>query len=303
MPIDTESFNTFSVAKVTGAFGGDAFLVIVGHTTFLVETGYAFSANELLVKLQAALGGRALDYILITHSHFDHAGGTPAIKQVYPDAQVVSSEIAAQIFQKPTAHSTMRELDKKAAMIWGKEQLPDLFASLKTDIAVSDGYILRTGDVTVRVIAMPGHTRCCLGYYFEEIDLLVTTETSGVYIFGKFYPTYVISYKQSLAAIEKIEEISPAYILSPHYGVIKGDEAKRYAGNARITAQESAQFILTRHNEGKSEDEILEDYTDRYYNRDLKDTGIQSEEAFLINSKVMITRVIEECGGKVCQLR
>jgi glyoxylase-like metal-dependent hydrolase (beta-lactamase superfamily II) len=294
LTLHTKSYISFDVVPVTGSPGGEAFLVRTAQSAFLVEAGFAFNADVLIPKVKDALGARDLDYILLTHSHYDHAGGVPAVKRVYPDAGVVSSEIAARVFRKESAQRTMRDLDRAAAALWNREPHEDLFPTLRADVVVADGDVIETSDMHVRVIATPGHTRCCLSYYFEEADLLALSESTGVLMHSGYVPTFIVSYRQSLEAIEKITALQPAHLLSPHYGLVSGDEALNYAAQARKAADDCAEFVLTRYRAGIPQDEIFADYTEHYYHIDLRESGLQPENAFLISAEAMIPRLIRE---------
>jgi glyoxylase-like metal-dependent hydrolase (beta-lactamase superfamily II) len=294
LSLNTKTLIPFDVVPVSGTTGGEAFLVITEKSAFLVEAGFAFSAGKLIENLQTRLGGRRLDYILLTHSHYDHAGGASAVKRAYPDAIVVSSRHAAWVFQREHARQKMRELDQSAAAFYGLPHLEDMFPLLKTDLCVDDGDVIETEDVHVRVIASPGHTRCSVSYYFEEFDLLAASESSGVLIHGINKSSYIVSYRQTQQTIDGIDDLAPAYLISPHHGLVSGTEAEAYAGKAREAAAESAGFILSCYREGKSSDEIIAAYTEKYYNLDLLKSGLQPEYAFMINTTAMIPRLIRE---------
>ena len=48
------------------------------------------------------------NYILLSHSHYDHAGGVPYVKESWPEARVVAGEHAAAVFAKASARQKMR---------------------------------------------------------------------------------------------------------------------------------------------------------------------------------------------------
>jgi glyoxylase-like metal-dependent hydrolase (beta-lactamase superfamily II) len=54
---------------------------------FLVDPGPT-STVELLIDTLRKIGVRKLDYILLTHIHIDHAGGTKEVLDAFPDARV-----------------------------------------------------------------------------------------------------------------------------------------------------------------------------------------------------------------------
>ena len=54
-------------------FPGDcAFLLDDGKTAVLYDTGFAFTGSRIAENIRKVLGERQLDYILLTHSHYDH---------------------------------------------------------------------------------------------------------------------------------------------------------------------------------------------------------------------------------------
>ena len=85
---------------------------------------------------------RKLDYIFLTHSHYDHAAGSPYVLEYFPDAKVVAGEYASKIFAKPTAKSVMRDLDKKIAAQNGVYEYEDLIDNLKV-IVTTKGHFLK----------------------------------------------------------------------------------------------------------------------------------------------------------------
>jgi glyoxylase-like metal-dependent hydrolase (beta-lactamase superfamily II) len=65
----------------TGPTGNNTYL-LMGATPALVDAGVG--SPEHLAAIAAALGGTALDRVLLTHNHPDHAGGLPAIASRWP---------------------------------------------------------------------------------------------------------------------------------------------------------------------------------------------------------------------------
>ena len=164
----------FSVHNVGCVSGGEAFLILTeGGRTALVDTGFSFTAKGTVRKIRALLGRRKLDYILLTHSHYDHVSGTVACKRVWPDAVVVSAEHAADVFEKPNAIKTMCRLNRAAAASFKKSQLfRNRLKGLHTDRRVKEGDVISLrgrGKGCVR--ALGGRSK--KDRLFVEADLLL----------------------------------------------------------------------------------------------------------------------------------
>ena len=151
--------------------GDSAFLLDDGKTAILYDTGFGFTGFGVADNIKKHLGERPLDYIFLTHSHYDHALGSAYILRRYPDAKVVAGEYAAKIFAKPTAKAVMWDLDRKFATKCGACDYENLADELRVDIAVSDGDEISAGDMTFRVLNLPGHTKCSVGYYLAAEQL------------------------------------------------------------------------------------------------------------------------------------
>ena len=62
--------------------GDAAFLIDDGKTSILYDTGFGFTGFAIADKVKAVLGDRKLDYIFLSHSHYDHALGAPYVVKV-----------------------------------------------------------------------------------------------------------------------------------------------------------------------------------------------------------------------------
>jgi glyoxylase-like metal-dependent hydrolase (beta-lactamase superfamily II) len=149
----------FEVLDVTGVLGGEAFLVLSEDDAVLVDTGFMFGARNMIEKIEHALGGRALTYILLTHSHYDHANGVTALLDAFPGAKVVGSAHTARTLGNERIFSGMIELDRNVARSRGVEDLPSPIRSLTVDLVVSEGDVLNTTDMKILVLDTPGHTK------------------------------------------------------------------------------------------------------------------------------------------------
>ena len=65
-----------TITDVRAVAGDSAFLIDDGETAVLCDTGFGFTGYSVADNIQRILGDRPLDYILLTHSHYDHALGS-----------------------------------------------------------------------------------------------------------------------------------------------------------------------------------------------------------------------------------
>ena len=273
--------------------GDSGFLIDDGKTSILYDSGFAFTGYGLAENIKKALGERELDYIFLTHSHYDHAAGSAYVKKIFPNAKVVAGQYAAKIFAKDSAKAVMRDLDSKFARRCGVEEYEDLIDDLGVDISVFDGDVICGGDMTFEVIHLPGHTRCSVGYYCKEKKLLLSPETLGVYG-GKniVVPAYLVGYTMSMESIAKAKNLDIEYILTPHFGILGKEETNTFLENAERTYKTVAEEISQMIKSGSTDDEILEYVSNKFYNEYTK--TIYPQDAMELNTRIMIDLIKRE---------
>lgn len=275
------------ITDVRAVPGDAAFLVDNGDVAILYDTGFAFTGTRVAETVKKILGDRPLDYIFLTHSHYDHAAGTPYIKRAYPAACVIAGEYAARIFAKSTARALMRDLDAKAAKGTGMTEYEDLFDLLSVDRTVTDGERIETGRDVYEVLSLPGHTKCSVGYYCAETGLLLSSETLGVFN-GKddVVPSYLVGYGMTMESLARVESLRPRAMLLPHLGLIEGETVARYLSRARARATEVADTVCEMLREEKSPTEIADWFENTFYHGYVRE--IYPIDAMRLNTSIMI---------------
>lgn len=282
-----------AITDVRVQTGDSAFLIDDGKTAILYDTGFGFTGEGVARNVQKALGNRPLDYIFLTHSHYDHVLGTPHVLRRYPAAKVVAGEYVKTIFHKPTAREKMRDLDRKFARTCGIEAYDDLSDEIKVDIAVKDGDVIACGDMNFRVVALPGHTKCSIGFYLEACGLLLSTETLGVYFGNDTYmPSYLVGYQMTMDSFEKAKSLAIGRILVPHYGLIEGEEAKGFLEKSEQASRAFAAALTEIFAAGGSDEDALDYCREHIYLEHVRPT--YPIDAFLLNSSIMIELIRKE---------
>ncbi len=273
--------------------GDSAFLVDDGKTAVLYDTGFAFTGNNVANNIKRILGERPLDYIFLTHSHYDHAAGSPYICRMWKNAKVVAGEYAAKVFSKASAKTLMRELDRKCALACGVSEYEDLIDELHADITVCDGDVIRAGDMEFVAVALPGHTRCSFGFYLPRHKLLLGSETTGVFnAKDDVVPSYLVGYEMTVKSIEKVEALEVENILLPHFGLVDKQTTHFYLSRAKSSAVETASEIAGLIKKGAEEKDIVSFMAHKFYHGYMK--TIYPIDAFELNTSIMISLIKKE---------
>ncbi len=276
--------------RVTG--GDSSFLVYNDTVSILYDTGFGFNGDKLTRNIEEVLGERDLDYIFLTHSHYDHCLGTPYVKKRYPNAQVVAGEYTASVFNRPNAIAKMAELDHAHAKTCGIEEYEFLGDSLKVDIVVKDGDVVDAKGKAFRVIATPGHTKCCISFYQEDEGLFLSTETLGIYSREGVLPIILVSYEDAFRSIDRLIEIAPKKILVPHLGVLEGEDRDIYLKRVKDDCIRARDFVIEEYRQGKSRDEVVKAFVHGYLRPYLGE--IYPLAAAYLNTSIMVDLIKRE---------
>ena len=282
-----------TITDVRAVPGDSGFLLDNGTTSVLFDSGFAFTGNRITENIRRVLGDRPLDYILLTHSHYDHVLATPYIFRAYPRAKVVAASHAAEVFKRPSAKVVMRRLNENAAQIQQMTNAEDLIDQLNADIEVEDGDVISCGDLRFTVIALPGHTRDSVGYYLHDHKLLVSTETLGVYFGGGVHlPSFLVGYELTLDSFRRARQLDVEQALLPHYGVVDRATMQSFLDQSEAVTKETAGTILKLLQAGCSCEEVLQHLTELHYSRTVVPT--YPSAAFRLNTGIMIGQIQKE---------
>ncbi|MBR3988899.1 MAG: MBL fold metallo-hydrolase [Clostridia bacterium] len=281
------------ITDVRAVKGDSAFLIDDGKTSILYDSGFGFTGFQVADNIKSELKGRSLDYIFLTHSHYDHALGSAYVLNRFKDAKIVAGEYAVKIFSKPTAKALMRDLDRKFAIKNGVSDYEDLTDNLTVHIAVKDGDIIKAGDMEFTALNLTGHTRCSVGYYLKSEKLLLSTESLGVYTEdGEVVPSYLVGYQMVIDSIKRVQSLDVEKILIPHYGVIVGAEAKAYLDKALENASQTAKEIVRILKSGGGKDDAVDYFVAKYYKGKVKE--IYPYDAMMLNTSITVNLIEKE---------
>jgi len=289
--------NPLTVTDVRVHPGDSAFLLDDGTTSILYDSGFGFTGFGVADNICRQLGDRKLDYIFLTHSHYDHALGSACITQRYPNVKAAAGQYAADVFSRPGALKVMAELDEKIARRCGAEEYTFPGEGLRVDIPLSDGDVITAGGITFEAIALPGHTRCSMGFYCRERFLLLSCETLGVFDGRQtIAPAYLTGYQTALDSIERVRQLDIRQMISPHMGLMNEEQTAWFLAHAADAARDAAQRICCLLEQDASEEDIFADYMERYVRGRFED--IYPVDAARLNVSIMTKLIGKELLGK-----
>jgi len=184
--------------------------------TFVVDPGPLSTMSHLLAELRRHQVS-TLDYVLLTHIHIDHAGGTGALLKEFPTAQVICHPqgISHLVDPKKLWLGTQKVLGELAE-VYG-EILPVPEANI--------GFSERLTGSGIKVFQTPGHAQhhCC--YLLDELLFggeiagVHAAVDTGIYMRPATPPRFIL--EVAVDSLQRMIELQPRYLVIAHYGLVE----------------------------------------------------------------------------------
>jgi glyoxylase-like metal-dependent hydrolase (beta-lactamase superfamily II) len=236
-----------------------AYLLASGGRGAFIDCGTSHALPRLLAAVESAgLGVDAIDWLILTHVHLDHAGGAGALMQRLPNARLLVHPRGAPHMIDPT------RLVAGATAVYGEEEMARSYGDIvpvaaERVVVAGDGHRLSLGGRELLCIDTPGHARhhLCVwdaasrswftgdtfGLSYRELDsaqgAFVVPTTSPV----QFEPDALH------ASIQRLMAQSPAAMYLTHYGRVQ--DVPRLA--ADLHAQIDAMTAIARACDGRAD--------------------------------------------------
>jgi len=160
-----------------------SYLRIQGDEAAFVETNTAHAVPKLLAALEAeSVAPEQVRWIIVTHVHLDHAGGTSALARACPGATVLAHPRAARHLIDPA------KLVKSAEAVYGAARFAELYGTIEPIDAsrvrsLESGEHVSLGDAELSFVHTRGHANHHFIIHDPARESVFTGDT-----FGLVYP-------------------------------------------------------------------------------------------------------------------
>ena len=194
----------------------NVFLLTNGQNNILIDTGPKRLWNKLDNRLKR-LKIRHLDYLILTHSHFDHAGNAKRIKKNY-HAKLMVHRIEAPFIT--SGESIIPDgtniFTRTLINLFGKSLSSRLrFESCPADILIDSTFELREFGFNAYIWHTPGHTQGSMSIIIDNEIALVGDTMFGIFR-GSVFPPYADDVPQMLQSWRKLLETGCSLFIPSH---------------------------------------------------------------------------------------
>lgn len=227
--IDT---NMLGMPKDTGIY-----LIEGTERTALIDAAGPHEAKNCIKKLENMY--IIPDILILTHSHWDHAAGTPVFREKYPNLDVMVGKTGIEALRDPLKfNEPFNEFPF----------LPDLekIEGLKP---LKDGDKIDLGGLELEILETPGHTNCGISIFEPKHKMLFIGDSLCViWTFKHIMPSVMppeFSEEKYFTTIDKIKSIDYNSLALAHYGVLTNSDALKLLDRVKSAYIEWKDFFIT----------------------------------------------------------
>lgn len=216
-----------------------------GRVAF-VDTGSNDSLPNVLEALnKLGLGREAVDYVILTHIHLDHAGGAGTLMREFPNAKLVVHPRGSRHMAEPS------KLVAGVTAVYGAEYVENVYGDIlpipaDRIIDAHEGLILQLGDRELLCIDTPGHAKHHICVVDRKSDSIFTGD-----MFGLSYREFDVNGRQFIlpttsptqfdaaemhASIDRLMSYAPKAMYLTHYAQLHDVPAQADALRRRLDA-------------------------------------------------------------------
>lgn len=265
-----------------------SYLLVEGGRAAFIDTGPNNAVPRLLAALQAQdLEPAAVDFVIPTHVHLDHAGGTGLLMQHLPNAKLLIHPRGARHMIDPSV------LMEGVRAVYGQEVADRDYGELvpvpeHRVVTTSDGMVVELGGRPLRFMDTPGHAKHHHCIWDEASRGWFTGDTFGIcypelhapngpYILPATAP---VQFDQEALheSVARLLRAKPVFMYLTHYGAVTHPEQLAVQFLAQV--DEMARTARALANESNRHEKLKSAFANIYL-AELRRSGVTQPESFL----------------------
>lgn len=227
-----------------------AFLIVADGRAAYIDTGPNNAVPRLLAVLEkVGLDRSAVDYVIPTHVHLDHAGGAGSLMRELPNARMLIHPRGARHMIDPTA------LMEGVRAVYGAEVADRDYGELvpvpeERVTTTSDGMVVTLGSRPLRFMDTPGHAKHHHCIWDETSRGWFTGDTFGIAYPELYTPqgpymvpaTAPVQFDQEAlhASVARLLAEHPSVMYLTHFGAVTNPDKLAVQFLAQVDAMVSA---------------------------------------------------------------
>jgi len=226
-----------------------AYVIQGTQRTLMIDSGVNHLGPLYVSSLADLLGDASwLDYLLLTHSHYDHVGSAGYLRRRIPGLKIGAHERVAGLVRKPSVLERMERLSASHDELLRYNTAGEdvTMGPFEIDVALEQGDEIDLGELTCTVYETPGHTRDSLAFYFPEIQALFPGDATGVLRTGPGTPLqveFVASYQDYVDSLSLMISLQPGCVCLPHNWVLTHEDATEFLAYSLAETSRYRAFI------------------------------------------------------------
>jgi glyoxylase-like metal-dependent hydrolase (beta-lactamase superfamily II) len=191
------------------------YLIRLGEKAALIDAGCGNAHEKLVENVSAVLPPEvAIEYLLLTHCHYDHSGGAEAVRKQYGCA-IAAHQLDAVYLEKGDSRVT-------AASWYGTRMEP-----LQIDYKIGGSKeILKIGNGEITAYHCPGHSPGSLVFTVEIEGKRILF---GQDVHGPLDSSLLSNHLDYKSSLSFLLELNADILCEGHFGVYQGkDEVERF---------------------------------------------------------------------------
>ncbi len=186
------------------------YLIRFGSSGALVDAGCGRSGDKLVKNIRSlGIEPEQIEYLLITHCHFDHTGGVKALKDKF-QFQIIAHELEARFLEEGDPEVT--------AGSWYGTSIQPFTVERKLTEAQED---IVLGGRLIEAIHTPGHSPGSVVYLTESEGLKILF---GQDVHGPLDSALMSNSEDYMRSLKLLLSLEADILCEGHFGVYKGKE-------------------------------------------------------------------------------